>query len=197
MLSLKNITFTMEGRQLFDDASALIPAGHKVGLVGRNGTGKTTLFRLIRGELALDGGEIEVPTRARIGGVAQEAPATRMSLIDTVLAADAERAALMAEAETARDPHRIAEIQTRLIDIDAHSAEARAATILNGLGFDAAAQAPALLGFLRRLADAGGAGRGAVRRARPAAARRADELPRPGGAIWLESFLARIRIPCW
>ena len=92
MLAFKNITFTLEGKKLFDDASALIPAGHKVGFVGRNGSGKTTLFRLIRGELALDGGEIEVPRRARIGGVAQEAPATRDSLIDTVLAADTERA---------------------------------------------------------------------------------------------------------
>ena len=141
MLSLRNITFTLEGRRLFDDTSVVIPAGHKVGFVGRNGTGKTTLFRLIRGELALDAGEIEVPIRARIGGVAQEAPATQDSLIDTVLAADTERASLMAEAETATDAHRIAEIQTRLVDIDAHSAEARAAAILNGLGFDTAAQA--------------------------------------------------------
>ena len=110
MLAFRNISFTLEGKKLFDDASALIPAGHKVGFVGRNGSGKTTLFRLIRGELALDGGEIEVPRRARIGGVAQEAPATRDSLIDTVLAADTERAALMAEAEDAHDAHRIAEI---------------------------------------------------------------------------------------
>src|SRR5919106_4702718 len=99
MLAIRNITFTLEGRKLFDDASATIPAGHKVGFVGRNGSGKTTLFRLIRGELALDAGEIEVPKRARIGGVAQEVPGTRDSLIDTVLAADEERAALMAEAE--------------------------------------------------------------------------------------------------
>ena len=94
MLAVRNITFTLEGKRLFDDASVLIPTGHKVGFVGRNGTGKTTLFRLIRGELALDSGEIEVPRRARIGGVAQEAPASRDSLIDTVLMADLERAAL-------------------------------------------------------------------------------------------------------
>ena len=141
MLRLIDLSFSMAGKPLLEDASAVIPAGHKVGLVGRNGTGKTTLFRLIRGELSLDGGKIELPARARIGGVAQEVPSSQTSLLDTVLAADTERAALMAEAETATDPHRIAEIQTRLADIDAHSAEARAGAILHGLGFDAAAQA--------------------------------------------------------
>ncbi|HET7408820.1 MAG TPA: ABC-F family ATP-binding cassette domain-containing protein [Paracoccaceae bacterium] len=130
----------MAGVPLFEGASAQVPAGAHLGLVGRNGTGKTTLFRLIAGELAPDRGEISLPPRARIGGVAQEAPGDRRTLIETVLAADTERAGLMAEAETARDPHRIAEIQTRLADIDAHSAEARAATILSGLGFDHAAQ---------------------------------------------------------
>ncbi|MFY0633101.1 MAG: ABC-F family ATP-binding cassette domain-containing protein [Vannielia sp.] len=140
MLRVSDISFAMEGRPLFEHASAAIPEGHKVGLVGRNGTGKTTLFRLIRGELALEGGDISLPSRARIGGVAQEAPATDESLISTVLAADVERAALMAEAETATDPHRIAEVQTRLADIDAWSAEARAASILSGLGFSHADQ---------------------------------------------------------
>ncbi|QDC10140.1 ABC-F family ATP-binding cassette domain-containing protein [Oceanicola sp. D3] len=140
MLRISDISFAMEGRPLFEHASAAIPEGHKVGLVGRNGTGKTTLFRLIRGELALEGGDISLPSRARIGGVAQEAPATDDSLITTVLAADLERAALMEEAETATDPHRIAEVQTRLADIDAWSAEARAASILSGLGFSHADQ---------------------------------------------------------
>ncbi|MEM1268257.1 MAG: ABC-F family ATP-binding cassette domain-containing protein, partial [Pseudomonadota bacterium] len=141
MLRISDIGYSIAGRPLFEAASATIPAGHKVGIVGRNGTGKTTLFKLIRGELALDGGEIEVPKRAKIGGVRQEVPAGPTTLIDTVLAADTERAGLLAEAELAEDPARIAEIQTRLVDIDAHSAEARAATILAGLGFDAAAQA--------------------------------------------------------
>ncbi|MEL7092466.1 MAG: ABC-F family ATP-binding cassette domain-containing protein [Pseudomonadota bacterium] len=138
MLRLDNITYAIAGRPLFDGASAVIPEGHKVGLVGRNGTGKTTLFRLVYGELALESGDIALPSKARIGGVAQEAPASDVSLIDTVLAADTERASLLAE-ET-DDPTRIAEIQTRLADIDAWSAEARAATILKGLGFDEAAQ---------------------------------------------------------
>ncbi|MEM8731902.1 MAG: ATP-binding cassette domain-containing protein [Pseudomonadota bacterium] len=136
MLRIDNITYAVEGRSLFEAASAAIPTGHKVGLVGRNGTGKTTLFRLIRGELALENGEIALPSRARIGGVAQEAPASEVSLLDTVLAADTERAGLLAEADTTDDPIRIAEIQTRLADIDAWSAEARAAAILKGLGFD-------------------------------------------------------------
>ncbi len=140
MLKIEDITYSVEGRPLFEGASATIPTGHKVGLVGRNGAGKTTLFRLIRGELALEGGTITLPQRARIGGVAQEVPSSDTSLLDTVLAADIERAALMAEAETARDPHRIAEIQARLADIDAWSAEGRAASILKGLGFDAEAQ---------------------------------------------------------
>jgi len=140
MLRIDDLTYSVEGRPLFEGASATIPTGHKVGLVGRNGAGKTTLFRLIRGELALESGAISIPARARIGGVAQEVPSSSTSLIDTVLAADTERAELMAEAETATDPVRIAEIQTRLADIDAWSAEGRASAILRGLGFDNEAQ---------------------------------------------------------
>lgn len=136
MLKISDISYSVEGRPLFEGASATIPTGHKVGLIGRNGAGKTTLFRLIRGELSLEGGSITLPQRARIGGVAQEVPSNEVSLIDTVLAADTERAALLAESETATDSNRIAEIQTRLSDIDAWSAEARAASILKGLGFD-------------------------------------------------------------
>lgn len=135
MIKLHDISYSVEGRPLLENASATIPAGHKVGLVGRNGTGKTTLFRLIRGELSLETGSIELPRQARIGGVAQEVPGNDTSLLDTVLAADTERAELLAEAERADDPNRIAEIQTRLADIDAWSAEGRASSILKGLGF--------------------------------------------------------------
>ncbi|MDB2663312.1 ABC-F family ATP-binding cassette domain-containing protein [Paracoccaceae bacterium] len=135
MIKLHDISYSVEGRPLLENASATIPAGHKVGLVGRNGTGKTTLFRLIRGELSLETGAIELPRQARIGGVAQEVPGNDISLLDTVLAADTERAELLAEAERADDPNRIAEIQTRLADIDAWSAEGRASSILKGLGF--------------------------------------------------------------
>ncbi|MEY1555265.1 ABC-F family ATP-binding cassette domain-containing protein [Yoonia sp. R2331] len=135
MLKMTDITYGVEGRHLIEHASVTIPTGHKVGLVGRNGTGKTTLFRVIRGEMVLDTGTIDLPRGWKIGGVSQEVPGNEVSLIDTVLAADVERTALMAEAETATDPNRIAEVQTRLTDIDAWSAEARAATILRGLGF--------------------------------------------------------------
>jgi ATP-binding cassette subfamily F protein 3 len=135
MLRITDISYSVDGRPLIESASAVIPTGHKVGLVGRNGTGKTTLFRLIRGELTLDGGTIELPRGARIGGVAQEVPGSEVPLLDTVLAADTERAELLAEAAAASEPHRIAEIQTRLADIDAWSAEGRASAILRGLGF--------------------------------------------------------------
>ena len=141
MLSISNLFFAIEGKPLFEGASATIPAGHKVGIVGRNGTGKTTLFRLIKGQLSPDSGTIEVPSYYRIGGVEQEAPASETSLLDTVLAADTERAALLAEAESCADADRIGEIYQRLGDIDAYSAEARASSILAGLGFDQEAQA--------------------------------------------------------
>ena len=140
MLTISNISYAVEGRPLFDGASATIPNGHKVGLVGRNGTGKTTLFNIIKGDLVLEGGTITLPSGTRIGGVAQEVPGNEISLLDTVLAADTERAELMAEADTATDPNRIAEIQARLNDIDAWSAEARASSILKGLGFNSEEQ---------------------------------------------------------
>ena len=191
MLRISDITYSVEGRPLFEGASASIPAGHKVGLVGQNGTGKTTLFRLIRGELALEGGEIAFPARSRIGGVAQEVPSSSTSLIDTVLAADTERAALMAEAETATDPHRIADIQHRLADIDAWSAEGRASAILRGLGFDTEDQRRPCSdfsgGWRMRVALAG------VLFAQPDLLL----LDEPTnyldleGALWLESYLAK------
>ncbi|MCC0033109.1 MAG: ABC-F family ATP-binding cassette domain-containing protein [Brucellaceae bacterium] len=140
MITLSDLSLRIAGRLLIDHATLALPEGVKAGLVGRNGTGKTTLFRAITGELAPETGTIHVPKNARIGQVAQEAPGTDEPLIEIVLKADVERMALMAEAETATDAHRIAEIQTRLADIGAHSAEARAAAILSGLGFDAEAQ---------------------------------------------------------
>ena len=140
MLAIKNISFTLEGRKLIDSSTVTIPTGHKVGIVGRNGAGKTTLFKLIRGEWVLDEGEIEIPRGTRIGGVSQEVPSGPEKLIEVVLAADVERTDLLAEAETATDPTRISDIYLRLADIEAHSAEARAASILHGLGFDSDAQ---------------------------------------------------------
>ena len=141
MLVISNLSFAIEGKPLFEGASVTIPAGHKVGIVGRNGTGKTTLFKLIKGQLAPDGGSIDVPSYFRIGGVEQEAPASDASLLDTVLAADTERAALLLEAEGCEDANRIGEIYQRLEDIDAYTAEPRASSILAGLGFSQHAQA--------------------------------------------------------
>jgi ATP-binding cassette subfamily F protein 3 len=139
MLVIDDLSLRIAGRLLIDAASVQIPTGARVGLVGRNGAGKTTLFRVIAGDIAAEHGTVGVSARERIGRLAQEAPNGPESLIDTVLAADTERAQLMAEADSARDPHRIAEIQTRLADIGAHSAPARAAAILAGLGFSAGA----------------------------------------------------------
>ena len=136
MLTITNLTYRIQGRPLFEDASVVLQDGAKTGFVGKNGSGKTTLFNLIQGFIAPDAGTIELNRRARIGAVAQEAPATQLSVLETVMAADKERAALLAEAEHASDPHRIGEIHMRLADIDAHTAEARAATILKGLGFE-------------------------------------------------------------
>jgi len=140
MLVVDDVSVRVAGKLLLDRASARIPAGARVGLVGRNGVGKTTLFRAIAGDIALERGEIVLPARARIGRLAQEAPDGPESLLTVVLKADAERNALLAEAETASEPHRIAEIQTRLADIGAHAAPARAAEILAGLGFSHADQ---------------------------------------------------------
>jgi ATP-binding cassette subfamily F protein 3 len=140
MLTITGLSLRVAGRLLIENATVSLPTGSRVGLVGRNGTGKTTLFRAITGDFAPETGRIDVPARSRIGRLAQEAPDGPQSLLDIVLAANVERAQLLAEAETAQDPHRIAEIHMRLVDIDAHSAPARAASILAGLGFSAQAQ---------------------------------------------------------
>ena len=189
MLRIEDISYSIAGRPLLEGASAVIPTGHKVGIVGRNGAGKTTLFRLIRGELVLDTGTITLPPGARIGGVAQEVPGNEVSLIDTVLAADTERAELLADTST--DPARIADVQARLTDIDAWSAEGRAAAILKGLGFtDAEQRMPCSAfsgGWRMRVALAG------VLFAQPDLLL----LDEPTnyldleGALWLESYLAR------
>ena len=140
MLLITDLTLRIAGRTLIERANLALPTGAKAGFVGRNGAGKTTLLRAIIGELAPDAGSITLPKGARIGWVEQEAPGGPETLLETVLAADRERASLLAEAEHAVDPHRIADIHSRLADIGAHAAEARAARILAGLGFDHQAQ---------------------------------------------------------
>jgi ATP-binding cassette, subfamily F, member 3 len=140
MLSLQDVTYRVAGKTLLEGASAQVNGGWKVALVGRNGAGKSTLLDLIRGTLASDGGTIQLQKGTRIGFVAQEAPGGEETPLAAVLGAASERASLLAEAETAEDGARAAEIQDRLLAIDAHGAPARAATILHGLGFDHEAQ---------------------------------------------------------
>jgi ATP-binding cassette subfamily F protein 3 len=147
MIHINDLTYRLGARVLFDSATTALPERARVGFVGRNGAGKTTLFRMIANELAPESGSINLPRHARMGRVEQEAPAGEGSLIDFVLSADRERTSLLAEAETATDAHRIADIQTRLVDIDAHAAPSRAARILAGLGFDEAAQQRSLSSF--------------------------------------------------
>jgi ATP-binding cassette, subfamily F, member 3 len=191
MLQITDLTLRIAGRPLIEGASLTLPAGAKAGFVGRNGAGKTTLFRAIAGDIAPDAGSISLPKGTRIGRVEQEAPSGPRTLLETVLAADRERTKLLDEAEHARDPHRIAEIHARLTDIGAHAAEARAARILAGLGFDAAAQA-------RPCSDFSGGWRMRV----ALAALLFDEpdlllLDEPTnyldleGTLWLERYLAR------
>ncbi|MBI1866757.1 MAG: ABC-F family ATP-binding cassette domain-containing protein [Methylocystis sp.] len=140
MLAINDLTFRFGERVLFDKAAVSLRARMRAGFVGCNGAGKTTLFRLVAGEIAPEGGTISLPARTRLGRVEQEAPDGEAALVDFVLAADTERAALLERAHGATDPHEIADIQTRLADIGAHAAPARAAAILFGLGFDAEAQ---------------------------------------------------------
>jgi ATP-binding cassette, subfamily F, member 3 len=140
MLNVNEMTYRVAGRLLFERATLAVGKGERTGLVGPNGSGKTTLFKLIAGELQPDEGSISLQSNVRLGLVAQDAPSGPESLLDTVLAADPERMALLKEAPTAREPARIAEIHERLADIGAASAPARAARILAGLGFDETAQ---------------------------------------------------------
>ena len=141
MLSFDNITVRIAGRTIIGGASVNVPTGRRIGLVGRNGAGKSTLLKVILGELSTDIGEVSWPRTWTVGAVAQEAPGGDQSLLETVLAADTERTTLMAATETETDGEVLAEIYTRLIDIDAYAAPARAGAILSGLGFSADDQA--------------------------------------------------------
>ncbi|MDT0575599.1 ABC-F family ATP-binding cassette domain-containing protein, partial [Croceicoccus sp. F390] len=140
MITIRNIIVRLGGRTILDDASASLPAGGRIGLVGRNGAGKSTLVRVIAGLLEPDGGSIDMPRGARIGYVAQETPGGDDTPFATVLAADEERSDLLVRSEAATEPEELADIHERLIAIDAHAAPARVARILAGLGFDEDAQ---------------------------------------------------------
>ncbi|HEX9945903.1 MAG TPA: ABC-F family ATP-binding cassette domain-containing protein [Allosphingosinicella sp.] len=136
MLNLNAITVRLGGRTILDGATASLPPGGRVGLIGRNGAGKSTVMRVVAGLLDPDGGSAEMPRSARLGYIAQETPAGAATPFETVLAADVERARLLHEAEETDDAHRLGDIHDRLNAIGAHAAPARAARILVGLGFD-------------------------------------------------------------
>ncbi|MBS0472743.1 MAG: ABC-F family ATP-binding cassette domain-containing protein [Proteobacteria bacterium] len=193
MLVIANVLVRIAGREILKGASASLPAGRRVGLVGRNGAGKSTLLKVILGQMHADDGEVSWPSAWRIGAVAQEAPGTQTSLIDTVLEADPERLRLLTEAEHETDGHKLGEIYHRLEAIDAYTAPARAAEILAGLGFSAADQ-------LRPCAEFSGGWR--MRVALAAILFSAPDLlllDEPTnyldleGVMWLESFLQRYR----
>ena len=193
MLVIDNITVRIAGREILEGASASLPAGRRMGLVGRNGAGKSTLLKVILDQIHPDLGEVTKPSGWRIGSVAQEAPSSDVSLLDTVLEADRERIALLAEAETETDGHRLGDIHARLDAIDAYSAPARAASILAGLGFSAQDQ-------LRPCAEFSGGWR--MRVALAAILFAAPDLlllDEPTnyldleGVLWLEDYLKRYR----
>lgn len=147
MLALKNITYRIGGRTLLENASLLVNAGYRVGLVGPNGAGKSTLFNLIMGSIDADGGEISIVPKTKVGIIRQDLPDDDTTLIDIVIASDTYLSGLFAEAETAEDPQRIADIYAELADIGAYDAEARAASILAGLGFNEEAQKSPISSF--------------------------------------------------
>jgi ATP-binding cassette subfamily F protein 3 len=193
MLAIDNIVVRIAGREILSGATANLPAGRRIGLVGRNGAGKSTLFNVILGRLHPDDGEVSWPSAWKVGAVAQEAPGTDTSLLDTVLEADSERTALLAEAEHETDGHRLGEIYHRLDAIDAYTAPARAAEILAGLGFSAEDQ-------LRPCKEFSGGWR--MRVALAAILFTAPDLlllDEPTnyldleGVLWLESFIQRYR----
>lgn len=136
MLTIDGVTVRLGGRAILESASATVPVGARVGLIGRNGAGKSTLMKALIGELEPDAGAITKPSRARIGYIAQEAPSGDATPEEVVLASATERAQLLAELETCTDMDRMGDVHDRLLAIDAYSAPARAAKILNGLGFD-------------------------------------------------------------
>ena len=135
MLKIENISYRIGGKTIFKNSTATIPPGHKVGVVGRNGIGKSTLFTLLKDEIQIESGNITIPKKSRIGSMDQEVPGTEKNLIETVLEYDVERDLLLKEAKLATNPTRVSEIHLRLADIDSHTAKPRASSILKGLGF--------------------------------------------------------------
>ena len=147
MITINNLTVHLGGRPILSGASAAIPKGARVGLIGRNGAGKSTLMKVLIGQIDPDGGSVDMPRRTRIGYIAQDAPSGRQTPFEAVLAADTERAELLAQSENCDDPDRLGAVYERLLEIDAYTAPSRAARILSGLGFDEPMQAQPLDSF--------------------------------------------------
>ena len=136
MLDVKNISYSISNRKLFENASFNIPSGYHVGLVGKNGIGKTTLFNLIDKNLLLDEGEINLQKRKKISVLQQEIPNTNLSILDYVLSTDSETQLLIEEFENSKDQNRIIELSSILDEKNAYKDEWKASYILSGLGFN-------------------------------------------------------------
>lgn len=136
MISIKNVSYYVAGRELFDNVSFRISDREHIGLIGRNGSGKTTLFKIIENKISADSGKIEIPKSAKILSIKQEIPSGEISVIDYLLKQDEERHNLFLELENCSDTKRMCDIYDRLMQIDAYAAESRAAVVLNGLGFN-------------------------------------------------------------
>lgn len=135
MIDINDITVRVGSKVLLDHASAHVSDSQKVGLVGANGCGKSTLFRVLLGQQETETGDIYFPRGSRVATVAQEQNDIDIHILDFVLAADKERTELLARLQNASE-FELAEIHERLNLIGAASAEGRASAILNGLGFD-------------------------------------------------------------
>ena len=140
MISLRNFALRRGERLLLSNVDLALHAGYRVGVVGRNGTGKSSLFAAIRGELEADKGDVDLPGKVRIASVAQETPSLPDPAIDFVLGGDTEvSAALKAEADAmaAEDWEAVATAHIRLEEVGGYDAAARAGKLLHGLGFPA------------------------------------------------------------
>ena len=135
MLDVAKISYSISKRKLFEDASFKISTGYHVGLVGKNGIGKTTLFNLIDKSLGLDEGSINIQKGKKLSVLQQEIPPSNLSILDYVINSDSETQDLIYEFETSTDQNRIMELSSILDDVGAFKDNWKASYILSGLGF--------------------------------------------------------------